>query len=53
LSGGPVNIAPDFTDVETSRTEFGPIRDETLQHSVEQISTTPKPWIERAKIILE
>jgi hypothetical protein len=48
------NKRPHFLhDIETSRTEFGPIWDETLQHSVEQILTTPKPWIERAKIILE
>jgi tripartite-type tricarboxylate transporter receptor subunit TctC len=40
-------------DVEASRTEFGPIAGEKLQHSVERIFTTPKPWIARAKTILE
>ncbi len=40
-------------DVEVSRTEFGPIRGDTLQRSVEQILATPKPWIERARVILE
>jgi tripartite-type tricarboxylate transporter receptor subunit TctC len=40
-------------DVEVSRTEFGPIRGEALQHSVERILTTPKPRTERARVILE
>ena len=40
-------------DVEVSGTEFGPIAGTTLQHSVEQILTTPKQWIARAKVILE
>jgi tripartite-type tricarboxylate transporter receptor subunit TctC len=40
-------------DVEASRTEFGPIAGETLQHSVEQILSTPKQWIARAKVVLE
>jgi tripartite-type tricarboxylate transporter receptor subunit TctC len=40
-------------DVEASRTEFGPITGDTLQHSVEQILTTPPQWIARAKVILE
>jgi tripartite-type tricarboxylate transporter receptor subunit TctC len=40
-------------DVEMSRTEFGPIGGETLQRSVEQILATPKPWIERARVVLQ
>lgn len=40
-------------DVEVSGTEFGPIAGATLQHSVEQILTTPKEWIARAKVVLE
>jgi tripartite-type tricarboxylate transporter receptor subunit TctC len=40
-------------DVEASGTEFGPIAGATLQHSVEQILTTPRQWIARAKVILE
>jgi tripartite-type tricarboxylate transporter receptor subunit TctC len=40
-------------DVETSRTEFGPLAGNTLQHAVEQILTTPPQWIARAKVILE
>jgi tripartite-type tricarboxylate transporter receptor subunit TctC len=40
-------------DVEASRTEFGPIRGEALARSVAQILATPKPWIERARPILE
>jgi tripartite-type tricarboxylate transporter receptor subunit TctC len=40
-------------DVEASGTEFGPIAGPMLQHSVEQILATPKPWIARAKAILE
>jgi hypothetical protein len=39
--------------VEASRTELGPIRGEALARSVEQILATPKPWIERARPILE
>jgi tripartite-type tricarboxylate transporter receptor subunit TctC len=40
-------------DVAASRTEFGPIAGDTLQHSVEQILSTPPQWIARAKVILE
>jgi len=40
-------------DVEVSGTEFGPIAGATLQHSVEQILSTPKQWIARAKVVLE
>jgi tripartite-type tricarboxylate transporter receptor subunit TctC len=40
-------------DVEASRTELGPIAGNALQHSVEQILTTPKQWIARARVILE
>jgi tripartite-type tricarboxylate transporter receptor subunit TctC len=40
-------------DVEASRTEFGPIAGDTLQHSVERILTTPPQWIARAKSVLE
>jgi len=40
-------------DVAASRTEFGPIAGDTLQHSVEQILSTPPGWIARAKAILE
>ena len=40
-------------DVEASRTEFGPIAGETLQQAVAHILATPKPWIDRAKVILE
>jgi len=40
-------------DVEASRTEFGPIAGDTLQQAVEHILATPKPWIDRAKVILE
>jgi len=40
-------------DVEASRTEFGPIAGDTLQHSVERILTTPPQWIARAKGVLE
>lgn len=40
-------------DVEVSRTELGPIAGATLQHAVEQILTTPKQWIARAKVVLE
>jgi tripartite-type tricarboxylate transporter receptor subunit TctC len=40
-------------DVEVSGTEFGPIAGAALQHSVEQILTTPRQWIARAKVILE
>ena len=40
-------------EVEASRTEFGPIPGEALQRAVEQILRTPKPFIERARTILE
>jgi tripartite-type tricarboxylate transporter receptor subunit TctC len=40
-------------DVEASRTEFGPIRGDALARAVTQILATPKPWIERARPILE
>jgi len=40
-------------DVEASRTEFGPIAGDTLQQAVAHILATPKPWIDRAKVILE
>jgi len=40
-------------DVAVSRTEFGPIPGEALQRSVEKILATPRPWIERARVILE
>jgi tripartite-type tricarboxylate transporter receptor subunit TctC len=40
-------------DVEISRTEFGPIPGETLQRAVGRILATPKPWIERARVVLE
>jgi tripartite-type tricarboxylate transporter receptor subunit TctC len=40
-------------DVEASRTEFGPIPGETLARAVEHILATPKPFINRARDILE
>jgi len=40
-------------DVEVSRTEFGPIPGEALQRSVDRIFATPRPWIERARVVLE
>jgi tripartite-type tricarboxylate transporter receptor subunit TctC len=40
-------------DVEVSRTEFGPIAGDRLQHAVEQILATPPQWIARAKVVLE
>jgi tripartite-type tricarboxylate transporter receptor subunit TctC len=40
-------------DVEASRTEFGPIAGDTLQHAVERILTTPQQWIARARVVLE
>jgi tripartite-type tricarboxylate transporter receptor subunit TctC len=40
-------------DVEASRTEFGPIAGDTLQHAVEHILATPPQWIARAKTVLE
>jgi tripartite-type tricarboxylate transporter receptor subunit TctC len=40
-------------DVEASRTEFGPIAGETLQHAVEQVLSTPRQWIARAKVVLD
>jgi tripartite-type tricarboxylate transporter receptor subunit TctC len=40
-------------DVAVSRTEFGPIPGEALQRAVERILATPRPWIERARAILE
>jgi tripartite-type tricarboxylate transporter receptor subunit TctC len=40
-------------DVEASRTEFGPIAGDTLQHAVERILATPPQWIARAKVVLE
>ncbi len=40
-------------DVEMSRTELGPITGTTLQQAVEQILSTPKQAIARAKGVLE
>jgi tripartite-type tricarboxylate transporter receptor subunit TctC len=40
-------------DVEASRTEFGPIAGDQLQHAVAQILATPPQWIARAKLVLE
>jgi tripartite-type tricarboxylate transporter receptor subunit TctC len=40
-------------DVEASRTEFGPIAGDTLQHAVERILTTPPQFIARARTVLE
>jgi tripartite-type tricarboxylate transporter receptor subunit TctC len=40
-------------DVEASGTEFGPIAGDKLQHSIERILATPKPWIARAKAIMQ
>jgi tripartite-type tricarboxylate transporter receptor subunit TctC len=40
-------------DVEASRTEFGPIAGDTLQHAVERIMTTPQQFIARARTVLE
>jgi tripartite-type tricarboxylate transporter receptor subunit TctC len=40
-------------DVEASRTEFGPIAGDLLQHAVERILATPPQWIARARTVLE
>jgi tripartite-type tricarboxylate transporter receptor subunit TctC len=40
-------------DVEASHSEFGPISGPDLQRAVERILTTPKQWVERAKVVLE
>jgi hypothetical protein len=40
-------------DVEVSRTELGPITGEALQRSVARILATPKPWVERARGVLQ
>jgi hypothetical protein len=39
--------------VEASRTEFGPIAGDQLQHAVAQILASPPQWIARAKLVLE
>jgi tripartite-type tricarboxylate transporter receptor subunit TctC len=40
-------------DVEAAKSEFGPIRGETLQAAVADILKTPPQWVDRAKKILE